>query len=98
MDSLSLRPYLEGKGDLPRKHVTSALGNWRLVFDGRYKLIAGEAGSGKEGYLLYDLQEDPHENTDLSGKQPDIVKRLVPLLPPEREGEKGGRKNKRSAS
>ena len=78
--------------------MTSALGGWRLVFDGRYKLIAGESGAGKEGYLLYDLQEDSHESTDLSGKQPDIMKRLVPLLPPEGDGAKSGRKDKRRAS
>jgi arylsulfatase A-like enzyme len=89
MDSRSLRPYLEGTGDLPRTYVTSALGNWRLVFDGKYKLIAGEGKAGKDGYLLYDLQEDPAESTDLSDKKPDVVKRLAPLLPPEGNGGKG---------
>ena len=95
MDSRSLRPCLEAAADPPRTHVTSALGNWRLVFDGRHKLIAGEANAGKEGYLLYDLQEDPGENTDLSDKTPDVVKRLAALLPPEGGG-KGARKGARA--
>ncbi|MBM3333365.1 sulfatase-like hydrolase/transferase [Candidatus Sumerlaeota bacterium] len=89
MDSLSLRPYLEGKGGVPRGYVTSALGNWRLVFDGKYKLIVGDgevrdqAAKQPDGLLLYDLKQDPHEDTNLSEKYPDVVERLKPLLPPE---------------
>ncbi len=42
MDCLSLRPWLEGKQEnLPRTHAISGFHNWRLVFDGRYKLICG---------------------------------------------------------
>ena len=41
MDSLSLRPVLEGKTTTHRQAVTSGLGPWRMVFDGRYKLIRG---------------------------------------------------------
>lgn len=41
MDSLSLRPVLEGKTTTHRQAVSSGLGRWRMVFDGRYKLIRG---------------------------------------------------------
>jgi arylsulfatase len=41
MDSRSLRPFLEGKTTTHREVVSSGLGPWRLVFDGRYKLIRG---------------------------------------------------------
>lgn len=98
MDSLSLRPYLAGEGKLPRQIARSALGGWTLVFDGRYKLISGNAGkAGKKGrkadkkdadadeekgLVLYDLKTDPGECTDLAGKNPDVVARLKPLLSP----------------
>ena len=51
---------------------------WRMAFDGRYKLIKdfGERGSN----LLFDLQNDPLENTDISAGSPDVVKRLSGLL------------------
>jgi arylsulfatase A-like enzyme len=41
MDSLSLRPMLEGKTRTHRAFVSSGLGLWRMVFDGRYKFIRG---------------------------------------------------------
>jgi arylsulfatase A-like enzyme len=41
MDGLSLRPVLERRTMVHREYVRSALGNWRMVYDGRYKLIHG---------------------------------------------------------
>lgn len=41
MDSQTLRPVLESKGSTHREYVRSSLGNWKMVFDGRYKLIRG---------------------------------------------------------
>ncbi|UCD00367.1 MAG: sulfatase-like hydrolase/transferase [Phycisphaerales bacterium] len=89
MDSKSLRPFLEGRGDLPRTHAISSLGNWSLVFDGRYKLIATGAGGRKAKKAktaptleLYDLNTDPAEIHDLADQHPEIVARLRPLLPP----------------
>jgi len=88
MDSLSLRPYLEGRAELPRKYATSSLKGWSLVFDGRHKLIAGSYKlndkydkPGKD-FRLYDVENDPVELNDISDEHPDIVKRLKPLLPP----------------
>jgi arylsulfatase A-like enzyme len=39
MDSKPLRYCLESGEYMNRKFVTSARGNWRMVYDGRYKLI-----------------------------------------------------------
>ncbi|MFH1884722.1 MAG: sulfatase-like hydrolase/transferase [Planctomycetota bacterium] len=103
MDSRSLRPFLEGRGGLPRTYATSSLGGWSLVFDGRYKLIANrpkEKKSKKRKSIteltLYDLKTDPAEIHDISDQHPDIVERLKPLLPPvgpyrnlKREAKKG---------
>ncbi|MFH1719342.1 MAG: sulfatase-like hydrolase/transferase [Planctomycetota bacterium] len=89
MDSKTLRPFLEGRSDLPRTYATSSLDGWSLVFDGRYKLIADQSNDKKakrakptEELVLYDLRTDPAETNDVSGEHPDIVKRLRPLLPP----------------
>jgi len=88
MDSLSLRPFLGGQAKLPRSIVRSSLGKWTLVFDGQYKLIAGNlrgkvprADQGKE-LVLYDLKNDPGEMTDVAAGHPDVVKRLKPMLSP----------------
>jgi arylsulfatase A-like enzyme len=48
MDSLSLRALLEGKKDSHREYVLSGLDGWRLVFDGRYKLIRGWSRSAAD--------------------------------------------------
>jgi arylsulfatase A-like enzyme len=41
MDSLSLRPVLKGEVEKNRAYISSGLNDWRLTFDGRYKLIRG---------------------------------------------------------
>jgi choline-sulfatase len=41
VDSRSLRPFLEGESDSHREVVHSGLGPWRVVDDGRYKLVTG---------------------------------------------------------
>lgn len=63
IDSLSMRPLFEGTQEKLRDYVFSALGDWRLVFDGRYKLIEGYGADP----LFFDLKEDPFEN-DNRGK------------------------------
>ncbi len=88
MDSRSLRPFLSGRGPLPRSYATSSLGTWSLVFDGRYKLIADQpkAKNSKTDtsikLTLYDLSTDPAEMNDIATQHPEIVARLEPLLPP----------------
>ena len=41
MDSRSFKPLLDGKTSAHREYVLSGLGQWQLVFDGRYKFIRG---------------------------------------------------------
>lgn len=88
MDSLSLRPLLEDRTAALRPFVRSGLGPWRLVFDGRYKLVAGYAlagarplagggGAAEVPPLLFDLQADPWEERDLASERPDVVERLA---------------------
>jgi arylsulfatase len=84
MDSRSLVPVLTGRTATHRPYVCSGLDHWRLVFDGRYKLVrlASAGGDALEPQLhLFDLQDDPHETRDVASERPEVVARLQPLLP-----------------
>jgi arylsulfatase A-like enzyme len=86
MDSVSMRLFLAGKKDQHRKFVRSGLLSWRMVFDGRYKLIRGfdptqkkvvaKKSDQEEVILLFDLQQDPMEDNNIAHLKPQIVKKL----------------------
>lgn len=89
MDSRSMRPLLEGRTSTHRDYLLSGLNRWRMVWDGRYKLITGfdenRPGPGQApaevvAPLLFDLDADPLENNNLAASQPAEVKRLMALL------------------
>ncbi len=77
MDSRSLRPLLEGRATAHREYLLSGLEPWRMVWDGRYKLVES---FGDEGRLLFDMEEDPLENRNIAAAAPEVVKRLAPLV------------------
>lgn len=75
-DSVSLRPLLSGgQPVVHRSCVYSGLGEWRVIYDGRYKLITGWDQESSDP-LLFDLVEDPGETIDLAGRHPEHVRRL----------------------
>ena len=76
MDSRSLRPVLEGQVETHRSFLVSALADWRMIADGRYKLILTE----REPPRLFDLREDPWEDRDIADTTPAVVDRLRQLL------------------
>jgi choline-sulfatase len=93
MDSRSLKGLLEGKTKKHRDAVRSGLGAWRMVYDGRYKLIRGfdpEASSQNlhkgasaakaVAPLLFDLKDDPLENVNMASKASQHVERLSRYL------------------
>jgi len=80
MDSLSLKPFLEGKVESHREYVISGLEPWRMVFDGRYKLIRGFT----EEPLLFDLKNDPFENVNIAERASTEFVRLSEILDRER--------------
>jgi arylsulfatase A-like enzyme len=76
MDSLSLKDLLEGNRTTHRDHITSGLDDWRMVFDGRYKLVVQE---GHEP-VLFDMDQDSHEDDNIAMLQPSTVGRLLRLI------------------
>ena len=77
MDSRSLRPLLAGRTKVHRSHLVSSLEGWRMVWDGRHKLIEGYEKEPQ----LFDLQTDPLENSNLSAQPSKIRSHLKTLLP-----------------
>ena len=93
MDSRSMRPLLEGKTKAHREFVRSGLGSWRMIYDGRYKLVRGfdpsritkeksapDTSSGELPPLLFDLETDALENINIAEKAPNHVTRLSKFL------------------
>ena len=77
MDSRSLRPLLAGRTKVHRSHVVSALEGWRMVWNGRHKLIEGYEKEPQ----LFDLETDPLENSNLAVQESKIRSHLKTLLP-----------------
>ena len=94
MDSRSLVPVLSGAAEVHRPHVRSGLDPWRMVFDGRYKLVRAAPGEKEEGMTprLFDLAEDAWEMRDLAPQRPAEVERLTPLLTAEAEASEEDRR------
>ena len=78
MDSLSLRPVLDGSKTSHRDHVLSGLCPWSMVWDGRYKLIKGFENTGDPA--LFDLRDEPLENRNVAAENKDTVERLSRLM------------------
>jgi arylsulfatase A-like enzyme len=76
VDSLSLKPILEGTAESHREVQISALNGWKMASDGEYKLIIE---NGKEP-RLYHLPSDPWENRNVARQHEDVVKRLQAQL------------------
>ncbi|EEY62890.1 uncharacterized protein PITG_15323 [Phytophthora infestans T30-4] len=60
-EAYSFRALLEGK-PYKKRVLRSALGAWKLWFDGRYKYVIGYSDDEP---MLFDVETDPHERTNL---------------------------------
>jgi arylsulfatase len=97
LDGRTLRPVLEGRTQQHRNVLYSGLFAWRMVYDGRYKVITNfdpelEEKKGKgvgsdrrhnnqgKPPLVFDLQADPFERTDLSATMPPTAQALLARL------------------
>ena len=73
----SFLPLLRGETpDAPRMTVSGFMDGWRTVVSGRFKLIHRTL----ERQMVYDLERDPHEQTDLAPGRPIAVRYLRGLL------------------
>ena len=76
LNGKTLRPVLAGHNQVHRQYVLSGLDDWRLVYDGRYKLIQ----NFDDKSWLFDLQTDPAETKNLFNDAPEQVEELQSLL------------------
>jgi choline-sulfatase len=76
MDAISLRPLLKGRRDEHREVLVSGLNEWRVAYDGRFKLVVYP----DRPPMLYDTVADPHEDTDVAAFHPEIVAHLRAAL------------------
>jgi choline-sulfatase len=70
------RQLLEDPKAAHRDIQISALKDWKLIFDGQYKLVVTE----NKPDALYDLKQDENECTNLADQLPDVVKQLKARL------------------
>jgi arylsulfatase A-like enzyme len=76
MDAISLRPVLEGRRETHRQTVVCGLEDWRLAYDGQYKLVRQQGQPDR----LFDLATDPWEEADVCQDHPETAARLGQAL------------------
>lgn len=74
-DARSFEPVLTGENQIHRRVNKSALNDWKLVSDGRFKLVLRE---GKDP-VLFDLKTDPEEIHNFASEFPCKVDQLKAL-------------------
>ena len=77
-ESLSFKQYLLDPADPgPRTWVYSALWDWRMVMEGKYKAWFYDGSEPQ----LFNIEQDPWELEDIAGKYPEIVEKMKERLP-----------------
>ena len=85
MDSRTLLPLLTGQVGRTRDVVFAGLHDWRMAYDGRYKLIRRcDAPT-----LLFDRARDPAEDDNIASTAPDVVVALLTAMARELAGSPG---------
>jgi len=80
VDSRSLRPFLSGETDDHRDCVHAGLGPWRMVSDGRYKLVEGYDDS-QDGYdLILGDKDQVNEYEALTEEEQRAVREQRPTM------------------
>jgi arylsulfatase A-like enzyme len=73
MDGEDLTVMFDGADPPERQYWTTAYADHVAAGDGRWLLIADNQGEEKR---LFDTEDDPDEETDVAGDNPDVVDRL----------------------
>lgn len=82
MDGRSLRPLLDGSAASVREAAVSYWNKAVSVTTGTHRLIATRKGGDWSGIELYDLRETPDPVGNLADQQPDVVRRMLGMMPP----------------
>lgn len=81
IDGVSIAPTLTGRGDQrPRDFLIHEAGNGTSIIRGNLKLVRSKKGQ----LALYDLSKDHHEDKNIAGRRPQVVRELESLLIGER--------------
>lgn len=75
-DAQSIRSLLEGKKKSHRPKLSSGLKEWKIVSDGRWKLVEGWQGQKEQ---LFDTTANPAEDKNLAVQHPEQIARLRAL-------------------
>ena len=81
LDGLSLRPLLTGEKESVRTAAISYWGAATSVRTNAYRLITTGSPEQPQKIELYDLREGPDPIEEISAREPEIVKRLLDLVP-----------------
>jgi arylsulfatase A-like enzyme len=76
MTARPLQPVLSGTQSAHREAAVSELGNWRMITDGRHKLVT----QADAPPALFDLADTPLELRDLARSQPERAAALQQML------------------
>jgi arylsulfatase A-like enzyme len=82
LDGRSLRPLLDGSASSVREAAVSYWNRAVSVTTGTHRLIATRKGGDWSGIGLYDLRETPDPVSNLADRQPDVVRRMLEMIPP----------------
>jgi arylsulfatase A-like enzyme len=86
LDGLSLRPLLDGSAGSVREAAVSYWESAVSVRTTTHRLIVTRAGNTWSGKELYDMRRTPDPVENLAARQPDLVNRLLGLVPAMAEG------------
>ncbi|MEW5721054.1 MAG: sulfatase-like hydrolase/transferase, partial [Chloroflexota bacterium] len=75
-DAVSLEPILAGQATQTREFVISGLQKWRMVFDGRFKLVIREG----QDPILFDLETDPLERSNIAATRSEQIRAMKKIL------------------
>jgi len=73
-DGMSLVPLFSQEIEKREKPLGFRYKRGGAIIDWPYKIV--NENLSKDGFLLYDLEQDPHEDKDLSGKLPEVYESM----------------------
>jgi arylsulfatase A-like enzyme len=88
LDGHSLRPLMDGSATSLRETSVSYWNKAVSITTGTHRLIATHNAGKWSGTELYDLRKTPDPLSNLADQQPEVVQRMLGLMPPLVEGQR----------